>query len=316
MLCKYDIICSSQNNLCAPIVYWRRESMVEASKWNRGKSIPVSSLDDVSLREAIHEWAEGSQALEELLLICNKNGWETSGCDAGNHGHPPYLDFDLENNFQKLEKIISAVWNFENGSNIRILFGGNPKSGPDWYKTVVDFSPTKKKDAELFWQTLVNVVSSENYQPLTNACKYLLKIVEFLADKESGFSLLLSNGKTADAYTLDISLSANMYNWKYYTEIFESVGFKTKKNTTGPMRIFWYISATNEEDIEEVLKKTLDIFIQKWSLELPNEVSEEMNFTTMAMVMRRKYGTDENGRKRLAEWIEKNFMKPFSEMTF
>ena len=254
--------------------------------------------------------------MEELLLLCNKNGWPTSGCDAGNHGHHPYLDFNLENGFKKLEKVISAVWNFKEGSGIDILFGGNPKSGPDWYKTTVDIYPAKKKDAELFWQELVEVVNTEKYDPLTNSCQYLLKIAEFLADKESGLRISLINGKTEETYNIQFSLAAEMYRWKYYTELFESVGFNTKEFSDERPRIFWYLSVPNEEEVEEVLKKIFDTFVQKWSLELPTEVSEEMSFKTMAMVMRRKYGNDEAGRKRLAEWIEKNFMKPFSEMYF
>lgn len=53
-----------------------------SSKYNTGVPIDLDSLDESELAQAFYEWAEGSQALEDLFYVCHENGIKTWASDA------------------------------------------------------------------------------------------------------------------------------------------------------------------------------------------------------------------------------------------
>lgn len=61
------------------------------SKYNNIKSIPIDSLSKEELKTAIHEWAEGDDAMERLLWAFYNKGIKTNGCHAGTR---PYIGID------------------------------------------------------------------------------------------------------------------------------------------------------------------------------------------------------------------------------
>ena len=115
------------------------------SKWNYGCSIPILALSEAERKEAIHEWAEGNDSLERLLWNCYENKVVTNGCCAGEH-HRPYVDFLIEESSRDaLKQILDAADNRSNYKAIFLMSGGNPYSGPDWYKPILGISPCKER---------------------------------------------------------------------------------------------------------------------------------------------------------------------------
>ena len=71
-------------------------------EWNTGAGIPISSLSQDELKEAIHEWAEGSKELEDILWACYKNDVVT----IGSHVDPSeigrfYIQFIIDESNRK-----------------------------------------------------------------------------------------------------------------------------------------------------------------------------------------------------------------------
>lgn len=285
---------------------------MKGSTWNHGASIPVSDLTESELKEAIHEWAEGCDSLEELLWLCNQNGLETNGCDAGNH-HFAYIDFLLKEENAKLMEIMSAAWNYGK-CNFFCLFFGNPRSGRDWYKTVINLSPRKNADAVPLFNELCSVLKKEKSVSESQVCKKLLELIEFLDDKEADITMHM-NKKADSLYHFYFKAFSGSHNVEYFTKLFSNLGYTEVKSPNKPI-IAWEFETTDEKELEEFLKKTLEVFKCEWSLELPNEPTEDMDFNSIALVMRRKFGTDDEGIKKFNEWLKINWRKPFKEMIF
>lgn len=66
-------------------------------KYNTGEAIDLKELSEEEAKEAIHEWAEGSEALEELLLEGYEKGFLSNACCAGEieDEQLPYIDYLL-----------------------------------------------------------------------------------------------------------------------------------------------------------------------------------------------------------------------------
>ena len=60
-----------------------------STKYNNGQPINIESLDKSELAQAFHEWAEGSEALEDLFYACHEQGIKTWASDA--HIEPTYF---------------------------------------------------------------------------------------------------------------------------------------------------------------------------------------------------------------------------------
>ena len=64
-------------------------------EWNTGAGIPISSLSQDELKEAIHEWAEGSQELENFLWECYHNDVTTIGSHVSERENMEIFMFNL-----------------------------------------------------------------------------------------------------------------------------------------------------------------------------------------------------------------------------
>lgn len=76
------------------------------SKYNTGKPIDINKLTDVERRQAFHEWAEGSEALEQLLNEGYEKGFLSHACCGGDTGNP-YVCYEL--NDEHSRKMAMAV---------------------------------------------------------------------------------------------------------------------------------------------------------------------------------------------------------------
>lgn len=73
------------------------------SKYNTGVPMDINELSEEELKDAFHEWAEGSQALEQLLNEGYKQGLISLACCAGHEEKKsrPYIIYNLENDNAK-----------------------------------------------------------------------------------------------------------------------------------------------------------------------------------------------------------------------
>lgn len=70
------------------------------SKYNTGVPMDISKLSDEERKQAFHEWAEGSEALERLLIVGYNRGFLSHACCGGDTGHP-YISYDLEDEYSR-----------------------------------------------------------------------------------------------------------------------------------------------------------------------------------------------------------------------
>lgn len=283
------------------------------SKWNCGKSIPIDGLSEAELKVAIPEWAEGNQTLEELLWLCHKKGVETVGCDAGDH-HFAYIDVALKSDRDNLCKLLNAAINMKR-CGLMFSFNGNPRSGSNWYETHISIFPNKKEDTQPVFTELCTALKKPWGKKPSEVSKQLLNITDFLEDKESGLGLRLY--ERPEGYLFAIECWGNQRNWTYFTELFVGAGLHEMHNKKPDVPVkAWGIKTKNVFELSCALRSVYEHMRLKWKLSLPEEFTEDMSFNDMALMMRRKFGTDEAGVEKLNEWVRNNWGKPYNEITY
>lgn len=90
--------------------------------YNNGHVVDISKISAGDYEKAAKEWAEGSKALEELLLYCLKNNIITqASCIGHKDTDMAFLQFELsERNIKTIIKIINRYYNL-NGVNMTFL---------------------------------------------------------------------------------------------------------------------------------------------------------------------------------------------------
>lgn len=76
------------------------------SKYNTGEPIDINELTEEERKLAFHEWAEGSEALEQLLNEGYQKGFLSHACCGGDTGRP-YICYNLDNDYSR--KMAMAV---------------------------------------------------------------------------------------------------------------------------------------------------------------------------------------------------------------
>lgn len=270
------------------------------------ESIPVKSLGDKELKQAITDWSEGNRHLKKLLWRCYKAGVETSGCHSGHRKSTPYVDFQIEGTARtKLRKILSSTLDLGD-AEVFLSFGGNPWSGPDWYKPVVLTAPLKVEYTTIFFKSLIASLKEKKESQNDEIVKAFMDIYESMRDRETPlkFRMRVYEG---ECYKISIECFENNRDWKYYTELFTSIGFKEERNPRYPDSIIlWENIANGREEIKSMLQELNYTLKTKWTLELPEEITEDMSVVSRALLMRRKFGTDRKGIELLNKWLNDN----------
>lgn len=272
-----------------------------SSRWNRMKSIPMSEICENELTEAIHEWAEGCESLEKLLLYCKKNDVETCGC---HFGHGSYLAIRTDSGKQKVAQMVAKTLEL---SNTQILIqpnAGNPFSGPDWYRDSINFGSNAHipEGDSLFFRELSNALEFElSPSLLLGTAHTLLELYYFLKGKESELDIRL---KHLDSENYIISFES--WNCQrivdHHTKLFEKVGLQPIIKENLPI-VTWETYPITREDLYNRLSYYTRELLKSYSLPLPSEISKDMRFSARAMVMRRKFGTDAVGIAKMNDWI-------------
>ena len=276
------------------------------SRWNRMVSIPVNSLTQEELREAIHEWAEGCEELEKLLWTCYHKGIETGGSHVGKHNN--YFEFYVDfNSTSLLQRILSAAETYGFAETF-MMFGGNPFSGPNWYRTNLCIECLiPEKVAEFYSQ--VNHTLEDETQNISARCfALMLEFAEFFEDKLANLRFRMKVRNHSE-YELFIETSKSGHNVAYFDELFGSFGMIQMKRDDSPV-VLWYINGFSEEDFYLTIKTILDGIRSKWKLETPTEIVDEKNPFFNALIMQKKFGTTPEGVKKMNDWINSNCHHP------
>ena len=283
------------------------------NKWNCGKTIPIGRLSSDELNVAIHEWAEGNETLEELLWLCHKKGVETTGCDAGDH-HFAYIDIALRSDRESLCKVLNAAVNLKRCS-LLFSFSGNPRSGPLWYEPHIGIFPNRREDVQPVYEELCTALKKPWGKKPSKVTEQLLNIADFLKDKEAGLSVRLYERQ--EGYLFAVECLGNSRNWNYFSELFVAAGLHIMENKKPNLPLqAWGIKTKNVFELSCALRSVYETMRLKWNLPLPEKFTEDMDFNSMALMMRRKFGTDEIGEEQLNEWVRDNWGKPFDQITY
>lgn len=275
------------------------------SKYNSGASIPISSLSDEELRIAIHEWAEGNNSLESLLWRCYKNGIETQGCHSGLNS---YLQIGLKSPKDKLIKILGAIHQL-NDSDIFILpNGGNPFSGPDWYKPSIcigSSSPTKK-ESNRFFDVLSNTID-ENDIKQANEDSLILELLNYLYffnGKGLDENLrLVHNANEKKQYTFSIEGFYDINNFNRLNPIYQKNGFKMILSDKIEDLTFFTLSSNDPQELAEKMRKGREYLQERYWVEYPSP--ENATSTNLQVrLMRMRFGDTQEGRQKFEEWFE------------
>ena len=274
------------------------------SRWNTGASFPISSLTPEELKEAIHEWAEGYDELEDLLWTCYQSGLETAGADA--HEHRNYFEFYIEeSSAEQAKRLLSAVEAYGFGQ-IFVTFGGNPYSGPNWHRTSFDVSCLRPEDVRTFFTCLARAVENENFEKTHRSFELVADFARFFEDKMTGISLR-ANVRNHSEYEFFIESHMNQRNWAYFDELLGSLGMNCLKSEKDPSTLWWQLRASSAEEFSEAMKRLAEGVRTKWSLPVPTEPTDDMGWAEASLIMRQKFGTTREGLNRLNDWINTTY---------
>lgn len=279
------------------------------SKYNNIKSIPIRSIKNKRLKKAIKEWAEGDNAMEELLWACYKNNIETTGCHAGSK---PYIDFFAYNSREKIVKMLGTVMEI-NGSQFFVNpDGGNPFSGPDWYKPsiTIGFDTAYKDEADICFNALTNKILSDNKELSSkdNFSYKILDLLDYFTGKESGL-LFRFYHKDDGVYIFDAEWRQPNNKFNYFNNLFTKSGLSLDKTSKLENRKKWIIK---DKDLDKIIKKStksINYILNNYSLGMPSTIVEIDNFLDAAHFNKREFGDTKKGRKKLNKWI--NIYKEF-----
>ena len=266
------------------------------SKYNNITSIPIESIPKEELAQAIHEWAEGDEAMERLLWSCYNHGIETSGCHAG---ADPFLGFYLNNETENISRILNTTNNIPFFQILLSPDGGNPFSGPNWQKPMITigvFEETKEK-ADNFFNSVTDSLENQTngeYNPL-------LSLFDFFKGKNSLLTFRLRNLKDRCIFRIEMSPASKELS-DFYQELFTRAGLKRSiisEEHESNGRYSWILEDTNMDMLYIKIDQARKIIEEGYSLRPPLTEDDMTSFTTKARHM--KEHMSEEAFKR---WIE------------
>lgn len=283
---------------------------MKKSKYNCSKSIPISSLSKEELKVAMKEWAEGSESLEKLLWNCYNNGIETGEChiDNGFAYISLYGDSCSDEGKEKIKKMASKIQEFNNSQIFLAPNGGNPFSGPNWFRPFISFAIYDKtiEENDKVFEQMNDAINLK--EPVNNKGQVFTEIYDFLdffKDKDCGLVIRAIHTKT-DKYTFAMEIDKGYQN---VSKIFTKAGYTLDKSTYDRPRKEWKIEVEDSEVLAEKIKYSKKIIFNEWDIEPLNEINENMSFNTAARIKRKQFGDTLLGRKRFDLWLNMKRMQ-------
>ena len=111
-------------------------------KYNNGKPMSIEEMSPEEVEVAIHEWAEGSESLENVLKESYKLGFYSLACcvgGGGKHSSLPYLAYDLNDDRSRKIAVYVAEKLVESGLDCKIDFDDDSflhEQWPEDYPTI------------------------------------------------------------------------------------------------------------------------------------------------------------------------------------
>ena len=276
------------------------------TKWNSGVSVPVHALTHDELKEAIHEWAEGSEKLERLLWTCYEKGLETGGCHIGPYSN--YLEFYVNtNSAEQLKKVLATAESY-GFTEAFMMFGGNPLSGPNWYRTSLAVDCLIPENVDEFYARINRDLVAAESTSSARCFALMLEFADFFEDKLADIKFRMKV-RNHSLYEFFIEKYKGSHNWEYLDELFGSFGMLQKKAKDAPF-VWWYFKGESEEDFYDTVKNILEGIRNKWTLSVPNEIVDPKDFNFNALLMQKKFGTTPEGVKKMNDWINANNPRP------
>ncbi len=268
------------------------------SKWNRMVTIPVYRLSQAELEEAIHDWAEGSEDLEELLWLCYKSHVETSSCCAN-----WYIDFRIDSSNREYLKRMLALAEDVEESQVHILpHAANFYCGPDWWRE--DIGINTPGYGEILFQALKGAFTEED---VPKGCyPRILDLYDFLKDKEADLSIRLKRNKRGQ-YRLAFEAKKSNPNIGFFVKLLHFTDLSRYCHGYERERYYECVChADTYEEMNEKIDKILKVFQEKWDLVPPTEFTDNMTLLEKAVMMRKKFGGTPEGVQKLNQWINEN----------
>lgn len=261
------------------------------SKYNHMMSIPVESVPEEEIETAIKEWAEGNEPLERLLKECYKRGIRTNGC----HGKVnPYIDFIYQDNLERINSLFKVIETTPNSQVLVSVDGSNPYSGPEWDKSVIDFSLyTKYKDeADSFFDSLKEALKEDK----TEINNPFYDLLYFFQNKESGLQFRFMNVDN-NKYDFIVESFKLEDRYSYFNKLFTESGLKEIK--TDHPRYYWGITSNDLSTIKEKIEDVSKYIIKNYNFEAPQKEEDIKNFHLLA-----RYKKKNMSEEDFYEWLD------------
>ena len=268
------------------------------SKWNNKDSFPIYELSESDLSEAIHEWAEGSKDLEELLWLCYRAKVETCGCCQ-----TWYIDFRIEgSNREYLKKLLSIAETVETASTLLQMHAGMVSADKYWWKESVGIM-TYDRGEELF-QTLKKAFRED--AKVTGCYHRILDLYDFIKEKEADISVSIEKSENG-IYTLVFVVADS----NPYLKFFDKLSRREEMRSTfwRYKRDYWYYvgcNACTAEKMNHIIDALLHFLRENWDAPIPTEFTDNMDIMEKTLLMRRKFGNSPEGIEKLNQWYNQN----------
>lgn len=267
------------------------------SKYNHLKSIPIENIPSEDMGRAIKEWSEGDESLEKFLWTCYQKNIKTSGCHAGSH---PYIDFVDQDNFERISCLLDVTEKTA-GSNILLsVDGGNPFSGPDWYKPtiLIGLDTDSKEEADRYFENLNHSLLEEKEYQNTHA---IFKLLDFFRKKDSSlmFRFVHTSNDKYSFYIESRVIPKDRYH--YYDDLFEKAGFTEEvfEGSEDSDRHSWKVDGDNYLDFSSKLNSIVEFITSNYSIDRPNSEDEALSFVALARYKMRTLSEEE-----FMKWFE------------
>lgn len=153
-------------------------------KYNTGVPIDINTISEDERKLAFHEWAEGSEALEELLNTGYENGFLSHACCGGDTGHP-YISYDLNDDNSRKMAMYLAQQLIESGLNCKIIFLH------DFFDTEEEY----RKDRLYLIKNFPESFTEENLSPTRTIINF--SIYTMMENREQIFKLMADGVREA-----------------------------------------------------------------------------------------------------------------------
>ncbi|MBR3280907.1 MAG: hypothetical protein IKI57_03560 [Clostridia bacterium] len=283
-------------------------------EWNTGAGIPISSLSQDELKEAIHEWAEGSQELENFLWECYHNDVTTIGSHVSEREYGDfYVQFIIEeSNRRNLEKIVFEAYK-SNNMTTDFAFNGNPFSGANWNKPTLSIGPAFTCRTQRYLFNLINAFDSEyeytSFVP-KSPCLKIFELYDLLKSKRCPISIHLRR----ISYVENIVVVHNdMYKVANnpIRDIFEKAGFRTYSiNHRMHDSQFWSLISIGQQGLTDDLNRLKDTLETELTGELPDIDESIMDEHFVLYLKSIEFGNSREGIEKMNDWINSHKYYP------